>query len=118
VHLSAGNSPDKTYEDPTKANSMASRTYETLQEAGTMIGTAYGAVPYSEILPFIQAFNRAGGRQDLGAAQIQKLKKEALDRLRQHVDQYRKEHKDDKKETQGPGSTGVCAAEFSQCTGR
>jgi len=43
---------------------------------------------------------------------IQKLKNKALDRLRQHVDQNRKEHKDDKNETQGPGSTGVCAAEM------
>jgi len=110
-HLLAGHSPDKTYTDPTKADSMASDTYQALQQAGVNIGTATGAIPYSEILPFIQAFNRAGRRQDLGAPQIEKMKKKQLELLRQHVDQYRKDHK----EIQGPDTTGVCSAEFAHC---
>ena len=104
-HLLAGHAPDKTYTDPTKADSMANNTYSALQQAGINIGTEAGAVPYADILPFIQGFNRAKKKQD---------KDSQLNQLRQYVIQYRKDHKDDKK-NKGPGMPGGCPAEFSHC---
>jgi RHS repeat-associated protein len=96
--------PDKTYSDPSKADAMANDTYEALKQAGINIGTQAGAVPYEEILPFVQAFNRAKKTED---------KNEQLNLLRQHVDEYRKNHK--KSNKKGPVGSGVCPAQFAQC---
>lgn len=97
---------DKTYNAPGKADAMAEDTYQALQQAGISIGMEAGAVPYAELLPFVQGFNRAKKKKDKDAQ---------LDLLRQHVDQYRRDHKDDKKKQGPPLNSGVCSAEFSQC---
>jgi hypothetical protein len=72
------------------------------------IGTEAGPVPLAEIMPFVQAFNRAKTVED---------KNKQLDLIKQTVDQYRQDHKDDKEQT--PPSMkvnpGYCSAEFSHC---
>jgi RHS repeat-associated protein len=111
-HLFAGHAPDKTYNDPSKADLMANDTYRSLIEAGPNMwtGTEAGAIPYLEIMPFVQAFNRATTKKD---------KDRQIDLLRQHVDQYRKDHKDDKGNDPpdhiGTPQPGYCAPEFSHC---
>jgi len=107
-HFFAGHFPDKTYTNPGKADTMAKDTYSALLQAGVQIGTEAGPVPLAEIMPFVQAFNRAKTVED---------KNKQLDLIKQTVDQYRQDHKDDKEQT--PPSMkvnpGYCSAEFSHC---
>ena len=109
-HLFAGHGPDKTYTDPGKADTMAGDTYGALLQAGVKIGTEAGAVPLAQIMPFVQAFNRAKTKKDKDA-QLQLLKTT--------VDKYRKEHKDDERQSQPQpqpqANPGFCSAENSHC---
>ncbi len=64
-HASAGHAPDKTYNDPDKADKMASDTFSRMQNALT-IGikrgsetTTYSGLSWNKIAPMVQAFNRA-----------------------------------------------------------
>jgi hypothetical protein len=63
-HIFAGTTPDKTYTDPDKADSMARSTYGALLEAGVQIGTEAGPVPLAQIMPYVQAFNRATTKKE------------------------------------------------------
>jgi hypothetical protein len=63
---------------------MSEDTYKALIEAGVTIGTETQAIPYENILPFVQAFNRAQTEED---------KDDQLDLLNQYVSQYRKKKK-------------------------
>ena len=105
-HLFAGHGPDKTYTDPGKADTMARDTYGALLEAGVKIGTGAGPVPLAQIMPFVQAFNRAKTKKD---------KDTQLQLLEKTVDQYRKDHKDDPPPNTPSNNPGYCSAEYSHC---
>jgi RHS repeat-associated protein len=64
-HMSAGHAPDKTYNDPEKADHMAYDTFCTLLSALSIRirkgedGLHYQGVDWQSIFPLVQAFNRA-----------------------------------------------------------
>ena len=104
-HLFFGHHPDKTYNDPDKADVMAGSTYSALRQAG--LATAAGSVPYMEILPFIQAFNRAHSAKD---------KMEQLNLMLKYAENYRQQHPIEQQRNPSPPSgAGVCKAEFKEC---
>lgn len=57
--------PDKTYNNPEKADQMAEATYNTLVTAATVmqskgqVSGVYEPLPWKVVRPFAQAFNRA-----------------------------------------------------------
>jgi hypothetical protein len=108
-HFFAGKFPDKTYTNPAKADTMSLDTYSALLQAGVQIGTEAGPVPIDEIMPFVQAFNRAKTDED---------KEIQLNFIRQYVDQYRNDHEDDKLKDlpfHQDSNPGYCAPEFKSC---
>lgn len=59
-HLFAGHAPDKTYNDPKKANEMAEDTYNRLMDAAKRFGPTATPVPFdNSIRKFINNFNRS-----------------------------------------------------------
>jgi RHS repeat-associated protein len=112
-HFFAGHGPDKTYTDPGKADTMSIGTYSALVTAGVQIGTEAGPVPLAEIMPFVQAFNRAKTDKD---------KDKQIQLIRQTVDQYRQDH-GNHNQPQGtdgtggptPSGLGACSAQYQHC---
>jgi RHS repeat-associated protein len=64
-HAKDGHDPDKTYKDPTKADTMAADTFNKMQAAlGALLTKGgekinYQAIDWSKIYPLIYEFNRA-----------------------------------------------------------
>src|SRR6266481_1434272 len=58
-HLLAGHAPDKTYNDPDKADKMAQDTYNVLVSAATNLGVNNGRVSWQKIDKLVGEFNRA-----------------------------------------------------------
>jgi len=106
-HLIAGHAPDKTYTDPSKADTMSRDTYGALLQAGVKIGTEAGPVPLAQIMPFVRAFNRATTKDE---------KDKQLGLLRQTVDQYRKSHSSGG-QSGATGSNPIEEDRASQCNG-
>jgi RHS repeat-associated protein len=100
-HASAGHAPDKTYNDPGKADNMAYDTFSRMTTAVTLLvkngkeSISYAALDYKSISPMVQAFNRANTAEE---------KKKIINQIvtevqRQHYEQDRaKEEQRKKKE--------------------
>ena len=84
-----GTTPDKTYNDPGKADAMAAGTYAALVTFGLALTSkkyengikVAGAVPWETVKPYVERFNRA--RKDKEKLQI-------LEELNQTVREYRR----------------------------
>jgi RHS repeat-associated protein len=83
-HLFGGYSPDETWRRPDLANRMAENTYGDLQAARTALGATNPAMPWDQIAPYIDRFNKAKKKDDKDAI---------LAELRKAVGDYRKKNK-------------------------
>jgi RHS repeat-associated protein len=64
-HLSAGHAPDKTYNDPAKADRMAKDTYGKLTAAADRLGiNSSNRVAFAKIDKLVSAFNKAKTTED------------------------------------------------------
>ncbi len=102
-HASAGTAPDKTYNDPAKADRMAKDTYDILIKASGLLTRTAGAIDWKAINPYVQRFNRATTAKE---------KSKALTELREEVFRFRKEEMIREAEFR---RTGACQAENSSC---
>jgi hypothetical protein len=105
-HLRAGHAPDKTYNDPDKADRMAKATFDLLVGAKGALGESNKRLDYKLISPYIRAFNRATAPQakQEQLQQIERLVQRNADRQRQ---------RDAERE-----QTGACSAQYSSCGGQ
>ena len=59
-HLLAGHSPDRTFNDPGRADRMARDTYDRLRTAAARLeGTRRSVVPWETLRTYVERFNRA-----------------------------------------------------------
>jgi hypothetical protein len=102
-----GTGPDKTYNDPAKADRMAEDTYNRLTTAATVlynnqkISFHYKPLEWKVISPFVQAFNRARTPEEKQKAlnQIrtlaqQNLERQAQEAIRKRQEEERKKHRE------------------------
>ena len=106
-HLAAGFTPDKTYNDPVKADRMGQDTFERLVAAAARLpGGGYKPLDWKTISPLVQAFNRARTDKDK-----QRALQQILDLAQRNIEEKRRREAARRR-------TGACAAEFSNCEGR
>ena len=91
-----GTGPDKTYNDPAKADTMARDTFNVLESSASRIDKQFGAnfkaLDWKVVSPLVQSFNRARTPEDkqkvLG--QILDLSQQNIQRQRQQEEKKRK----------------------------
>lgn len=107
-HFKAGHAPDKTYNNPGKADRMANQSFGLLVNAvGVMnnkgkISVSYSAVAWDKLKPLVQAFNRARTMEEKQKI-IQQIRQLALDhhkRVTKEREEERRRHQD----TVGPAA--------------
>jgi RHS repeat-associated protein len=87
-HLSAGHAPDKTYNDPGKADKMAKDTYTKLSAAADKLGVSKdNRVAWEKIDKLVSKFD---------AAKTADEKKKILDQIKEVIKQAQDEEKRDK----------------------
>jgi RHS repeat-associated protein len=107
-HIKAGHAPDKTYNNPGKADRMANQSFGLLVNAvGVMnnkgkISVSYSAVAWDKLQPLVQAFNRARTMEEKQKI-IQQIRQVALDHHKR-VTKEREEEKRRHQDTVGPAA--------------
>jgi RHS repeat-associated protein len=87
-HLSAGHAPDKTYNDPAKADRMAKDTYTKLSAAADRLGIKGNKVAFAKIDKLVSAFNKAKTTEE---------KNKILGQIKDVIKQAQKEQQPKKK---------------------
>lgn len=107
-HIIDWEEPDKTYNDPDKADRMAANTFAILARSATGVsGQRYAALGWSVVAPHVRAFNHA---------RTPAAKRRALRQLQETVQIHHIQEERSRRRREAE-QTGVCSAEFSACGG-
>ena len=86
-HAADGYKPDETWRRPELANKMAEGTYSNLSSARTTLRAPDSALPWQQVAPYVDRFNRAKTKKD---------KDRALADLRKAVSESRKRQEEER----------------------
>lgn len=96
-HLLAGHAPDKTYNDPEKADRMALDTYTRLTSAAPKLpGATYKPLSWNVVSPLAQAFDRARSPEEK-ARILQQLQNLARQNIQTQEQARRAKEEEDKR---------------------